>query len=399
MAKIAIVVNTSWNIYNFRLPLLERLSKLGHEILVIAPEDKYTHKIPYTFHHISIKSRSVNPFNDFLIFLKFLKIFQATKPDILLLYTIKPNIYANLAASILKIKTISNITGLGTVFVKPGPIAIVAKSLYKMALKIPVKVFFQNNEDMNVFIQERLVPPHIVDRVPGSGVDLERFAYYGKSDVQPRGNKFSFLFLSRMLWEKGIGEYVQAAKLLLQQNENVEFKLLGFLDSDNPDSITKEELNGLTQVIGIEYIGTSDKVEEIINMADCVVLPSYYKEGVPRSLLEAAALAKPLITTDVTGCRDVVEDGVNGFICHPRDSQSLFEKMKKMVELDKAEREQMGINGRKKIVREFDHNMVIEKYVQTIEALLQRNSPQFSTSSGHTTLTPKSPTRPTKVKC
>jgi len=367
MAKIAIVLNASWNIYNFRLPLLDRLSGLGHEIIAFAPEDAYSQKIPYPFCHIPIKSKSVNPFGDIVTFLNFFKLLKKTKPDLLLLYTIKPNVYGNFAAYLLGIKTIRNIAGLGSLFINPGFVTKFAKRLYQLAMKVPGKVFFQNHEDMKMFIKKGLVSDNIAERIPGSGVDLSRFTY--SSDFVKKDGKFVFLLLSRMLWDKGVREYVEAARSFLRKRNDAEFQLLGFLDSDNPQAISKKEMDQLTATEGIEYLGVSDHVENFIQEADCVVLPSY-KEGLPRSLLEAAAMAKPIIATDVSGCRDIVEDGLNGLLCRPRDSRSLLEKMEKMIDLDVDERIRLGNCGRKKVEQEFDQRLVIEKYVQAVNDIL-----------------------------
>ena len=370
MARIAIVINSSWNIYNFRLSLLNRLNELGHKIIAIAPEDEYTKKIPYEFHHVPIKSRStVSPISDVIAFLTLLGVYKKAKPDIVLLYTIKPNIYGNFAAFLLGIKTISNIAGLGTLFINQSFITKLAKLLYKFALKVPKKIFFQNNEDMEMFIKEGIVSSNIAERIPGSGVDIIRFVPNSGYQREKSKKKFVFLLFSRMLWDKGVGEYIEAAKLLLHKRNDVEFKLLGFIDFETPKAISKEEIEKLTETEGIEYLGESDKVEDVILDADCIVLPSYYREGVPRSLLEAAAMAKPIITTDIPGCRDVVEDGFNGFLCKPRDYRDLFEKMEKMVELDENERKKLGNNGREKIKREFDQNIVIAKYEKVINEL------------------------------
>ena len=367
MARIAIVLNTSWNIYNFRLPLLDRLNRLGYEIIVMAPEDAYSRRIPYPFHPIPIQSKSLNPVRDMVLFFRLYRLLKKTSPDILLLYTIKPNVYGNFAAYLLKIKTISNIAGLGALFINPGWVTKLAKILYRLAMKVPAKVFFQNNEDMEMFIKEGLVSKPIAERIPGSGVDLVRFT--GSSAIEKKRGKFVFLLFSRMLWDKGVGEYVEAARSLLRKRTDVEFQLLGFLDSDNPQAISGKEMERLTATNGIVYLGASDHVEDFIQKADCIVLPSY-KEGVPRSLLEAAAMAKPIIATDVSGCRDVVEDGVNGFLCPPRDSGALLDKMEKMAGLDIRERIRLGNNGREKVKRDFDQNIVIEKYIRAVEDIL-----------------------------
>ncbi len=367
MARIAIVLNTSWNIYNFRLPLLERLNGLGHEIIVMAPEDAYSRRIPYPFYPILVQSKSLNPVRDMVLFFRLYRLLIKTSPDILLLYTIKPNVYGNFAAYLLKIKTISNIAGLGALFINPGWVTKLAKILYRLAMKVPAKVFFQNNEDMEMFIREGLMSKTIAERIPGSGVDLARFT--GSSAIEKKRGKFVFLLFSRMLWDKGVGEYVEAARSLLRKRADVEFQLLGFLDSDNPQAISGKEMERLTAADGIVYLGASDHVEDFIQKADCIVLPSY-KEGLPRSLLEAAAMAKPIIATDVSGCRDVVEDGVNGFLCPPRDSKALLDKMEKMAGLDIRERIRLGNNGREKVKRDFDQNIVIEKYIRAVGDIL-----------------------------
>jgi glycosyltransferase involved in cell wall biosynthesis len=369
MARIAIVLNSSWNIYNFRLSLLKRLTMLGHKIITIAPADEYTEKIPYEFHHLPIKSgATVSPVSDIYAFLTLLGVYKKAKPDIVLLFTIKPNIYGNFAAFLLGLKTISNISGLGTLFISQNFVTKIAKILYRIALKVPKKVFFQNHEDMGMFIDEGIVSRDVAERLPGSGVDIDRFAPKLGHERRIKRNKFVFLLFSRMLWDKGVGEYIEAAKLLLQKRNDVAFELLGFLDVQNPKAISARDMERFTETEGIKYLGVSDKVEDFILEADCIVLPSY-REGVPRSLLEAAAMAKPIITSNIPGCRDVVEDGLNGFLCEPRNHRDLFEKMKKMLELGEDERRILGNNGREKMKREFDHNIVIAQYEKAIAEL------------------------------
>ncbi|MCP3953786.1 MAG: glycosyltransferase family 4 protein, partial [Desulfobacterales bacterium] len=266
--------------------------------------------------------KSINPFVDALTLYDLLKEFRRNKPDIILLYTIKPNIYGNLAAAFTGLKTISNVAGLGTVFSRSGVVQVLVKWLYRMVLKYPEKVFFQNREDMKLFIREKLVAPHLVEYVPGSGVDLQRFSPKHNLTVD-NDSKIHFLLFTRMLWDKGVGEYVEAAHSILDQGYDVEFRLLGFLDADNPGAISEKDMDELTKRQGIDYAGVSDKIEDEISIADCVVLPTYYPEGTPKALLEAAAMAKPIITTDTAGCRDVVDDGSNGFLCKARDAESL----------------------------------------------------------------------------
>jgi glycosyltransferase involved in cell wall biosynthesis len=373
VARIVIVLNASWNVWNFRLPLLSSLEQDGHQIEVIAPRDNYTERIPYPCHHIDIQSKSTNPVVDMRICFNMWFLFRKIKPDIALLYTVKPNIYGNLAARLARVRAVSNIAGLGSVFNETGPLVILVKWLYRISLRGAVRVFFQNQEDRDQFVSEKLVDPKIADVLPGSGVDLCRFTplMEGKKERDSESNKpYIFLLPSRMLWEKGIKEYVEAGKRLIARGYNVELRLVGFLDVDNPNAITREQMEKLTVVPGIRYLGVSDRIEDEISKVDCVVLPSYYREGTPRVLLEAAAMAKPVVTTDTPGCRDVVEDGVTGHLCRPEDSDDLYDKMKLMLELSVASRGDMGDKGRSKMVREYDQDIVIRTYKAAVDKIL-----------------------------
>ncbi|VAX11794.1 Lipid carrier : UDP-N-acetylgalactosaminyltransferase / Alpha-1,3-N-acetylgalactosamine transferase PglA; Putative glycosyltransferase [hydrothermal vent metagenome] len=365
MARIAIVLNTSWNVWNFRLPLLHALERAGHEIIVIAPHDEYVGRIPFPCHHVDIRSRSTNPFVDMMTIWGFFRVFQRLRPDIALLYTVKPNVYGNLAAKILGIKTISNVAGLGAVFIHKSLVTLLVKKLYRASLRVPSRVFFQNQDDLSLFLEEKIVCEECVGKIPGSGVDLVRF----KPVQLPKNELFVFLLPSRMLWDKGVREYVDAAHLLLKERYAVEFRLMGFLDVDNPEAVSKSDMDGLTNIQGLVYAGVSDQIEEDLAKADCVVLPSY-REGTPRALLEAAAMAKPIITTDAVGCRDVVDDGVSGFLCKVADTGDLYKKMKKMLQLSAVERLEMGLQGRRKMEREFDQEIVIASYEQAVADIL-----------------------------
>ncbi len=369
MAKIAIVLNASWNVWNFRLTLLQALERAGHEISVIAPEDEYVERIPFPCYSIRIQSKSTNPVVDARTLFDLIRVFRKTRPDIVLLYTAKPNIYGNLAAVLTRVKTISNIAGLGTVFSRSGGVLAMVKWLYRIALRYPEKVFFQNREDMRMFIRQGLVTPQLAQYIPGSGVDLKRFSPQADRIID-KGRKFVFLLPARMLWDKGVSEYVAAANSILDEGYDAEFRLLGFMGVDNPRAICHAEMTELTQRHEINYIGVSDKIEDDIAAADCVVLPTYYPEGTPKALLEAASMAKPVITTDAVGCRDVVDDGINGLLCKPADAGDLHDKMKQMLQLPDEQRKKMGLNGRKKMQKEFDDEIVIRAYQSAIDAIL-----------------------------
>jgi glycosyltransferase involved in cell wall biosynthesis len=259
------------------------------------------------------------------------------------------------------------VTGLGSAFIKGGWLSGVVRGLYRLALARSQVVFFQNLDDQRFFISNGLVPKAIADCLPGSGVDLQKFAPRPLS----HSSRFRFLLIARMLWDKGVGEYVEAARLLRKQGLNVEFCLLGFLDVKNPSAISCAQMDAWVTEGVVRYLGVSDHVGDEIARADCVVLPSY-REGIPRSLLEAAAIARPVITTDVVGCREVVEDGVTGLLCQPRDAVDLADKMGQMVSASRKERETMGRLGRRKMELEFDEKLVIDKYLDAIAAVLAR---------------------------
>lgn len=367
--KIIIVSNTSWSLFNFRFSLAKELEKYGYEIILIAPYDEYSEKLKqeFEYHNIWMNNKGTNPKEDIKTTFEFYKLYKKIKPDIVLHYTIKPNIYGTLAANILGIKTINNIAGLGTLFIKQNFVTKIAKYLYKYSQSKANKIFFQNHDDYEMFTNEKLVDINKCDILPGSGVDTNKFIpiKYNKTD-----NIFRFLLIARMLWDKGVGEYVEAAKIIRSKYQNVEFQLLGFLDVQNNSAISKEQMQSWVEEGFVNYLGTSDNVKEEIAKADCVVLPSFYREGTPRTLLESASMAKPIITTDNVGCRDVVDDGINGYLCEVKNPEDLADKMEMMLSLSDKQRDDMGKAGREKMIKEFDEKIVIDKYLEAIREII-----------------------------
>ena len=368
--KIVIVVNNSWYAWNMRANLGFAFQKQGYEVVFISPYDKYSENIKEHFRYIdiNINSKGINPIEDLKTIYMYYKAYKELKPDIVLQYTIKPNIYGTIAASMLNIPTINNIAGLGTLFIKQNFITSIAKWLYKFSQKRATKIFFQNQDDFKMFVEEKLVLQEKCDVLPGSGVDINKFVPIEKKEDD---GVFRFLLISRMLWAKGIQEFIDAAKIIKEKYNNVEFQLLGHLDVESPTAISKEQMDIWVKNGFINYLGSSDDVRVEISQADCIVLPSFYREGTPRILLESASMAKPIITTDNVGCKDVVDDGVNGFLCKIKDSEDLALKMEKMLNLSFNERNTMGKAGREKIVKEFDEKIVIEKYLKAIESILK----------------------------
>jgi glycosyltransferase involved in cell wall biosynthesis len=380
---VAIVSNTSWFVYNFHLSLVKMLQEEGWRVEVLAPRDGYSQKLEaegVLFHDVKINSKGTNPLEDMKLVATFYRLYKALEPDVILHYTIKPNVYGSLAAGLLKIPAISSITGLGTIFLSDNLASKVGKLLYKISLKVPKKVFYLNQADRDLFVGSKLVDVGKTALIPGSGIDTEKFK---PRPCQKRENTVVFLFIARLLKDKGIEEFVKAAKITKStfmgtQHEGgpggkiaLKFHILGPFYPGNPTAITEQEMRAWEEEGVVSYLGTSDDVPSVIAEADCVVLPSY-REGISQVLLEAASMAKPLIASDVPGCREVVEDGKNGFLCKARDAEDLAEQMIKMARLSEGEREAMGERGREKVAREFDEQVVNRIYLKTIGEVLSR---------------------------
>ncbi len=367
--KIAIVLNTSWNIYNFRMNFIRSLQAQGHEIHTVAPLDDYTHfltEIGCIHHPVKMDSRGANPVKDAALIVELWSIYRKMRPDIILHYTIKPNVYGSLAAGLLGIPTINNVCGLGTVFLKDNFVSAVAMFLYRVSFKFASKVFFQNPDDLALFLDKKLVQAGKTDLIPGSGIDLKRF-----TPVEFRRNKpFTFLLISRLITDKGILEYIAAVKKLRSQGLNARFQLLGAKDPKHKRGIKLETINEWISTGTVEYLGTTSDVRQFINTADCVVLPSY-REGTPRTLLEAASSSKPIIATDVPGCHQVVRHDFNGLLCKLKNADDLAAKMEAMASFDDETIKRFGENGRRKMEEEFDETVVINKYVSAIARLTQ----------------------------
>ncbi len=362
--KVAIVLNTSWNIYNFRMNFVNTLLAKGYEVHAVAPLDDFTHYLTEAgCHHHSVKmdSRGINPLKDLALIIELWFIYRKIKPDMILHYTIKPNVYGSLAASILKIPTVNNVCGLGTVFLKKNFLSAVALILYRWTFRYPKKVFFQNPDDRDLFISRKLVSAQSADLLPGSGIDLEKFV----PSPFKRNEKFTFLLISRLITDKGIMEYVDAVKKLKAQGVKAHFQILGAKDPKHQRGIALDVIDNWIDSNTIEYLGTTRDVRPFIKSADCIVLPSY-REGTPHTLLEAASCAKPIITTDVPGCHQVVKNNHNGFLCRVKDADDLANKMSKMASMDDNTLKQFGENGRKKMEKEFDEAFVINKYLETL---------------------------------
>ena len=373
---VAIVINTSWNIYNFRLGLMKALQEDGYNVVAIAPKDNYSEKFKdhgISYYDIDINSKGTNPLEDAKLVRDLYRLYKTIAPDIILQYTIKPNIYGSLAAGMLGIPAVSNITGLGTVFLNDKISSKIAHILYRIALNIPKKVYFQNSHDMELFVESKFVNAGKADLIPGSGIDTEKFKPSPRQEE--KDTPLRFLFIARLLKDKGLYEYVRAARIIQdsilddQDLEKPQFFILGAYYPGNPTAITESKMKEWEEDGVVSYLGTSDDVKSVIAEYDCVVLPSY-REGLSKVLLESASMAKPIITADVPGCKEVVDHGVNGFLCEIKSPESLAEQMMKVAALGIEGREEMGLNGRAKVINEFDEKIVIKKYLEVIKKLL-----------------------------
>lgn len=365
--KIAIVINTSWNIYNFRMGLIKSMKASGIEVHTIAPEDEYSQlliKNDCNYTPVSMDNTGTNAANDLMLTYRLYKIYKRIRPDLILHFTIKPNIYGTAAATLLGIPVINNVSGLGTIFMKENWVNSLAKFMYKQAFKYPKKVFFQNNHDRELFIEQGLIKEDITELLPGSGIDLTHFI----PKTFKKNKEFTFLLISRLIYDKGIVEYIEAIKSLKSKGIQAKFQLLGAPDPSHKRGITTTMLENWINNDWVEYLGTTDDVRQFIDSADCIVLPSY-REGTPRTLLEAASSGKPIVATNVPGCNNVVENNYNGFLCNLKDAEDLAVKMYDMLRLNEEALQLMGENGRKKVELQFDERFVVEKYLKYIRSI------------------------------
>jgi len=341
------------------------LLKQGHEVHTIAPQDEYSRRLVDAgciYHPVKMDSRGANPIKDSALIVELFMIYRRVKPDIILHYTIKPNVYGTLAAAMLRIPVVNNVCGLGTAFLKRNLVSLFAIILYKISFRFADKVFFQNPEDLKLFLNKKLVPSRAVDILPGSGIDLNRF----KPVSFKRNKKFTFLLISRLITDKGILEYIEAVKRLQADGIDAKFQLLGAKDPEHKRGIKEPVIQEWIDSNTIEYLGTTDDVRTFISDADCIVLPSY-REGTPRTLLEAASSAKPIIATNVPGCNHVVEDQVNGLLCRIKDPVDLAEKMRTMSVMADDQLKKFGVNGRARMEAQYDEILVIRKYLAALD--------------------------------
>ncbi len=362
---VIMTANAAWNVWNFRRAVASSLIADGHRVTVLAPpDDSITplQALGCEFAPLSIDAKGINPARDLLLLARLARVFRSQRPDVVLSYTIKNNIYGALAARLSDTPFIPNVSGLGTAFLSGGMMRRVAEGLYRTSFKTTPVVFFQNEDDQDLFLHRRLVKKQQSHVLPGSGIDLGHFsaAPYPLADMPT-----TFLMIGRLLRDKGVLEYVEAARALKAEDPRLRFQLLGAADAANRSAISAQTVKSWQDEGVIEYLRAAEDVRPIIAATDCVVLPSY-REGAPRTLIEAAAMARPIIATDVPGCRSVVERDVSGFLCQPRSAESLAAAMRRFLDAHHDVRVAMGRAGRKHMEQHFDEAFVVSAYREAI---------------------------------
>ncbi len=373
--RIILVANSTWNIYNFRLNIIRKLISEGHELLVIAPVDEYLeYKEGFPdVKHVPMKTMgrdSTNPFRDILLLIELYRKYNWLKPDLVIHYTNKPNIYGGLATKLLKIPSVAVVTGLGYSFIHKGFLNFIVRSLYKISGPSHNKFIFENEDDKALFVTEKIVKKENAYSVKGCGVDT---SYYLPNPNGQNGKQVTFTFIGRLLYDKGIIEFIEAAKTIKQKFPSVKFEVIGEFDADNPSNIDRDHLVNWMENGIIEYKGFVRDIRPLIKYSDCVVLPSY-REGMPRTLLEGMSMGKAIITTDVPGCRETIIDNKNGFLVPVKDSQALADAFEAFIRFTPDQRVAMGVAGREMAEEIFDDKLIAEEIVRILNPLLDVNN-------------------------
>ncbi|MCK5214485.1 MAG: glycosyltransferase family 4 protein [Candidatus Omnitrophica bacterium] len=369
MSRIFILVNDESTIYNFRRELIEMLISLGHQVIAAFPRGgnrtDEIEKMGCTYIDLPMERKSKNPLKDLLLNTKIKKLLKSYLPDVLLTFTIKPNLYGGHASGKLGIPQIANITGLGTAIENSGWMKTISLIMYKIFMKETNCIFFQNAENMR-FLQNKGIAVKSGKLIPGSGVNLKKFTVL----PYPDDAAIRFTYIGRIMKQKGIEELLKAAKTIKKVYSNVEFHIVGPCEEDYGKVLSDHEKDNI-----IKYHGEANNTFQFHEQSHCTIHPSYYPEGMSNVLLESAACGRPIITTDRSGCKEIVDDGINGFLIKQKSAKDLIEKIEQFLNLDNSVKEKMGLAGREKVEMEFDRDIVIKAYLNELERCISKWSP------------------------
>jgi glycosyltransferase involved in cell wall biosynthesis len=363
---VVLSANNCWNIANFRAPLLTGLQDAGYRLVAFAPVDAHAEDLRrkgVEVRGVPIARSGMNPITDAGLLIRYIRMLRALRPAAYCGFTIKPNVYGAIAARIAGVPAIANVTGLATPYLSEGLVWAVAERLYRIAFRRAHTVFYHNDEDLRLMIERKVVRPGQGRVIPGSGVNVEYFK--PNPDPSAADTSLRFLFFGRLILHKGIREFIDAAKMLRAILPNARFQLLGNPDAGNPTSVSDTELQSWIVDGIVEHLGEHRDVRPYIQQADVVVLPTY-REGMSRALLEGAAMGKPLIGSDVAGSRELIDEGLTGFLCRARDAHSLADAMERMGDLPTERLAEMGRAARAKVEREFSEEVVVRAYLDAL---------------------------------
>ncbi len=370
--RVLIASNSGWNLKNFREDLIEKLINEGQQIEVVSPLDDsvdYLINLGCTYNRLDFKGRSVNLFKELRVFCKALSIVFKKKPDAILTFTIKPNIYFGLIARILNIPTICTVTGLGRNFIGSRLRSSIYTYLYKLALRKIFFCFFQNSDDRNFFIKNNIITKTKAKIINGSGINLQKFnpKIFKEHGSELKNDEFQFLYVGRIIEDKGLFELFEAAEAL-RRKYTVQIKLIGAFDEKVVSKNFKQTFKGAIFKGSIQYVDFVDDIRPYLNNTDCLVQPSY-REGSSKSILEGMAMELPIVATNVPGCNNLVENHYSGLLCQPKNASDLYLKMESILNISEKKRKEMGARGRKKIEKEFDMHLINSKYIQSLELI------------------------------
>ena len=359
--KILFLSNHFITLYSFRRELIQQLVDEGHKVYISMPADeqnKFFEDMGCAIIETPMERRGTNPVKDLQLVGSYKRIMKQVQPDIIFSYTVKPNVYGSMASNALHYKQVCNITGTGATFLKESVLSKIVRILYRVSLKKVYKVFFQNTGDRDYFIKHGMVKDNY-EILPGSGVNLEQHAL----TEMPEDKIVNFIFIGRVMGVKGIAQYLDCAKEIKTKHSNTRFYIAGWNEEDK----YKARVEEYSKAGWVEYIGFQKDIDSWIRRCHCTVLPSLGGEGIPNVLLESAAVGRACIASTINGSRDVIDEGVTGYLFETGNSQSLIEKVELFLSLSYDQKKTMGLAGHEKVAREFNRELVIIRYIEEVE--------------------------------